>query len=219
MYDRLARYFQEMGVSEDINPLMRSAAPESMHWLTRAELAKTGMATDALAAYQIIDEANKALRPPPPPQPPPPPLPPQLSADGWVDGGRFRDKDITLIVRFTWMRGGGSIGVSATALKPASQRGITIAPVEFNVTLRPGSARERALIPRSLETAPTLFGHMTRTEFCQLRKDPMLRVAVLPGTLEGVEPRTMYVGIDGFQGMEPMLDDVCLNVETAAAAP
>jgi hypothetical protein len=212
VYDRLARYFKEMGIAEEINPLMRATAPESMHWMTRDEMVRTRLVTDAIAADQIIGEGNMALRPAAL-------LPAELTANIRVDGGRFQDEDISLIVRFTWMRGAGSIIVAATAIRPFSVKGITVAPVEYNVTLRPGKAQERALIPRPSESAPTLYGHMTRAEFCQLRQDPLLRVAILPGALEGVQPRTIYVGAGRPDGMGPLIDGACRNVEMAAAGP
>ena len=45
-YERMRKYFVEMGVRESIMPLMKSASHTSIHFLTPAELKSTNMATD-----------------------------------------------------------------------------------------------------------------------------------------------------------------------------
>jgi len=299
VYERVARYFKEMGIADDINPLMRATPPESIHWMTAAELVETGMKTDSVEAFQVVELANVVLKaglqpgnggaaatsvvskPSPALLPgaqvpavvpvattvvtkaipallpgaaalvpqvvapggrgvitpvvakptlgsplalPAPAaaaasLPAELTAHGVIEAGRFLNKEIKLMLRFTWMRGGGSLTVAATAVAPVAVQGITLAPAEFNVTLRPGTARERALIPSSFGPVPTLQGHMTRVEFCQLRADPLLRIAVLPGRLDGVSPRTNYVDVRTFVGMDSLLSTVCRPGETASASP
>ena len=320
VYERVARYFKEMGIADDINPLMRATPPESIHWMTAAELVETGMKTDSVEAFQVVELANVVLKaglqpgkggvaatsvvskpspavvpvvtmvvakpiqapfladspsvpaappnavrvattvvtraipallpggaplvpaviapggggvitpavakptlgsPPalPAPAAPTPSLPAELTAHGVIEAGRFLNKEISLMLRFTWMRGGGSLTVAATAVAPVAVQGITLAPAQFNVTLRPGTARERALIPSSFGPVPTLQGHITRAEFCQLRTDPLLRIAVLPGRLDGVSPRTNYVDVRTFVGMGMLLATVCRPGETASAGP
>lgn len=45
-YIKIAKYFNEMGVTDPIMPLLKSTPNSQIHWLTRTELIATGMATD-----------------------------------------------------------------------------------------------------------------------------------------------------------------------------
>ena len=53
-YARVARYFSEMGIASELMPLLKSTPNTSIHWLTRAELKSTAMATDAIDGEQLI---------------------------------------------------------------------------------------------------------------------------------------------------------------------
>jgi hypothetical protein len=53
-YDRIARYFVEMGVSAGIMPLLRSAPHSSIRVLTATELKETRLATDFTNGEQLI---------------------------------------------------------------------------------------------------------------------------------------------------------------------
>ena len=250
IYERIARYLKEMGIADSINPLMRSAPPESMHWMTGPELIETRIRTDSMAAFQVVELANLALRatlPPrkggmavttslvkplpatigPPSLSPPSPavvptplvkeaeLPSELVAESTVEAGRFQGRAIRLNLRFNWSWGGGSLIVAARAIEPAQVMGLTVGTAQFNVTVKPGDAKERALIPRAQDSSPTLYGHFTRAEFCRMRRDHLLRVAILPGTLD-VTPETDFVNTDGFKGMDLLTATVCHTLETAA---
>lgn len=45
-YRRVGAYLKEMGVARDVVALMKAASPQSIRWLTRAELAATKLSTD-----------------------------------------------------------------------------------------------------------------------------------------------------------------------------
>lgn len=63
-YRRVRRYLAEMGETKEVVDLMMTAPPESMRWLTRAELVSTKLATDERGGETLV-----AYVPPPPPPP------------------------------------------------------------------------------------------------------------------------------------------------------
>ena len=79
-YDKIRRFWADMGIDPSIMPLLMSAESTSIHWLTRAELASTGMATDFSNGEQMLKAAVSqpaASRAVPRSQPVPvPPAPP-----------------------------------------------------------------------------------------------------------------------------------------------
>lgn len=72
-YDRIARFFVEMGVSAGIMPLLRSAPHSSIRALNAAELKQTRLATDFRNGEQVI--AALAVATPSPPSSSAAPLP------------------------------------------------------------------------------------------------------------------------------------------------
>ena len=54
-YKRVASYFNEMGIRNAVMPLLKETPNSSIHWMTRAELKATAMATDMLDGQQLID--------------------------------------------------------------------------------------------------------------------------------------------------------------------
>jgi hypothetical protein len=65
-YDRIARFFVEMGVSGGIMPLLRSAPHSSIRALNAAELKQTRLATDFRNGEQVIAALSIAMPAPPP---------------------------------------------------------------------------------------------------------------------------------------------------------
>jgi hypothetical protein len=57
MYDRLARFFAEMGIGQEIVAMFQSTPNASVRWLTRDELKATGLATDAKDGLLLNAEA------------------------------------------------------------------------------------------------------------------------------------------------------------------
>ena len=53
-YERVAKYFQEMGVNTEIMSILRSAPNSSIRWLRTSELVSTGLATDPLNGEQML---------------------------------------------------------------------------------------------------------------------------------------------------------------------
>jgi hypothetical protein len=77
-YAELARYFQEMGVSGEVLPIVMRTPHEKIHWFTPAELRSLKVATDLVNGEQLIlparalpapaaTAATRALAPPDPP--------------------------------------------------------------------------------------------------------------------------------------------------------
>ena len=58
VYDRVEKYFVEMGVAEQIMPLLEKTPNESVHWLTYEELRATKMATHRLESVQLLAGAD-----------------------------------------------------------------------------------------------------------------------------------------------------------------
>ena len=58
-YAKVAAFFREMGVSDTVMPLLRNTPHASIHWLTRAELTATNLATDGIDGEQLIANAGK----------------------------------------------------------------------------------------------------------------------------------------------------------------
>ena len=54
MYSEVDRYLLGLGIAESIMPLMRSAPPSGIHWMTPAELASTRIATDTTDARTLV---------------------------------------------------------------------------------------------------------------------------------------------------------------------
>lgn len=54
VYENVRKYFAEMGVGDGVMRLLMSAPPNSIHWLTRAELVSTKLATEWIDAEQLI---------------------------------------------------------------------------------------------------------------------------------------------------------------------
>ena len=53
-YKKSAKYFAEMGITDDIMPLVKSATPDKIHVLTFAELKSTNMATDFVQGETLL---------------------------------------------------------------------------------------------------------------------------------------------------------------------
>ena len=53
-YVKVAKYFAEMGVADSVMGILKSAPNTSIHWMTRAELKATAMATDMIDAETLI---------------------------------------------------------------------------------------------------------------------------------------------------------------------
>lgn len=91
-YDKVRKYFVEMGVGEGIMPLLMSAPHTGIHWLTPSELESTGMATARVTAETALLGATPPRMPSPRPAAPTagtrqPPAPtdasdPAATADG-----------------------------------------------------------------------------------------------------------------------------------------
>lgn len=62
-YRKISKYFNEMGVDESLMPMLKDTPNSSIHWLTRAELKTTAMATDTVDGEQIINAVGPAPRP------------------------------------------------------------------------------------------------------------------------------------------------------------
>lgn len=54
MYDKVRKYFADMGVGDPMMSLLLSTPSSSIHWLTRAELQQTGLATEFLDSEQLL---------------------------------------------------------------------------------------------------------------------------------------------------------------------
>lgn len=84
-YAKIAKYFEEMGVHEQIMPILKSTPNSSIHWLTRSELKTTAMATDgegqaagggerprdaagSVEAFKTMGASDAALPPAPTPK-------------------------------------------------------------------------------------------------------------------------------------------------------
>lgn len=63
LYERVRKYFVEMGISETVMPILRSAVNSSIHWVRVAELKSTGLATDFLNGAQLLTPQNAPLPP------------------------------------------------------------------------------------------------------------------------------------------------------------
>lgn len=58
MYDKVRKYFTDMGIGEPMMQLLLATPSSSIHWLTRAELKETGLATDFADATQLFSPAT-----------------------------------------------------------------------------------------------------------------------------------------------------------------
>ncbi len=54
LYSQVDRYLLAMGIGESIMPLMRSATPSSIHWMSPEELSATRISTDTLDAATLV---------------------------------------------------------------------------------------------------------------------------------------------------------------------
>ncbi|WP_413992988.1 hypothetical protein ACMDCR_13335 [Labrys okinawensis] len=127
-YDRAARYFSEMGIGDNINAILQTASPDSIHWLNGSELSSTHMMTDRqdgisqvlaingeLGGKTILASAPAPSAPsvtisvptepvlvPPAPASPPPAAATRtktyVSADSDIPLGRYRGNDVTVDV-------------------------------------------------------------------------------------------------------------------------
>jgi hypothetical protein len=66
-YRQIGRYFTEMGVGDPILPLILATPSDSLHWLTRAELQTSRLATDWIDGEQLLSPALASASPPPAP--------------------------------------------------------------------------------------------------------------------------------------------------------
>ncbi len=57
MYSEVDRYLLDLGIAESIMPLMRSAPPSGIHWMTAVEVAATRIATDTTDARTLVERA------------------------------------------------------------------------------------------------------------------------------------------------------------------
>ena len=58
VYDRVEKYFAEMGIGNRIMPLLQKTPNASVHWLTHAELQETRIATHRLDSEQLLANAT-----------------------------------------------------------------------------------------------------------------------------------------------------------------
>lgn len=56
-YDQIRRYFLEMGVGEEIMPLILATPGDQLHWMTHAELQATHLATEWIDGAQLVTKA------------------------------------------------------------------------------------------------------------------------------------------------------------------
>ena len=71
MYDKVRKYFAEMGVGDPMMSLLLATPSSSIHWLSRAELQKTALATDLVDGVQLLaGEVGETMRLKPPPTAP-----------------------------------------------------------------------------------------------------------------------------------------------------
>ena len=63
-YDRIRRYFKEMGVGEGLMPLILATPGDRLYWLSPDELRETGLATDGLDGEEVLTAAGEVLQPP-----------------------------------------------------------------------------------------------------------------------------------------------------------
>src|SRR5262245_17135604 len=56
-YDKVNRYFVEIGIGENVMPLLMSATNANVHWLTGTELRATRLATDFLSGEHLVSGA------------------------------------------------------------------------------------------------------------------------------------------------------------------
>ena len=58
-YSEVERYLRGMGIGEALMPLMRSAPPSGIHWMTAAELASTRLANDTTEARTLVAQVSR----------------------------------------------------------------------------------------------------------------------------------------------------------------
>ena len=58
-YKPIVAFFKDMGISDDIVPLMVSAANSDIHWMTQAELAQTHLTTDEMGGEALLYEGKE----------------------------------------------------------------------------------------------------------------------------------------------------------------
>lgn len=58
MYDKVRKYFAEMGVGDPMMALLLATPSNSIHWLTRAELQQTALATDLTDGESLLKGAE-----------------------------------------------------------------------------------------------------------------------------------------------------------------
>ena len=81
LYSEVDRYLLGLGIADSIMPLMRSAPPNGIHWMTPAEVAETRIATDTTDARTIV-ERTAGSRPAGPARPGPAALAAVMLGDG-----------------------------------------------------------------------------------------------------------------------------------------
>ncbi|WP_237478048.1 hypothetical protein [Lichenibacterium dinghuense] len=62
MYSEVDRYLLGLGIAESIMPLMRSAPPSGIHWMTLPEVASTRIATEAAEARVLVERSAAPAR-------------------------------------------------------------------------------------------------------------------------------------------------------------
>ena len=127
VYDKVKSYFVEMGISEDVMPLLRSAPHTSIRLLKVSELQAIGLATDFLNGEQLLMPAKEAI---------PSVLPPITSAGGPVAPGN----------------GLSGIGVADCSRSP----GIVMPCVAGSVPSAPSPTAWSAAPPKPIEAPPVV---------------------------------------------------------------
>ena len=86
-YDKVRKFWTEMGIDPSIMPLLMSAESNSIHWLTRAELKSTNIATDFNNGEQLLLKAPASTPPPffPTARPAPPSSQPTVAIPAAAD--------------------------------------------------------------------------------------------------------------------------------------
>ena len=59
-YDDIREYFTEMGIGDPVMMLIQATPADSLHWLTRAELKESRLATDPIGAAELLHGRESA---------------------------------------------------------------------------------------------------------------------------------------------------------------
>ena len=236
-YDAVDKYFAQMGIGAVINGLVQATPRTSIHWMTRGELAETGLATNDLGADQLVHRINLAgatllqraalarlqqprlLLPGLPIIPPAGPLSlTPIPADVPVPAvaNRIRASGGIQVGHYGDARISFALDLYwqndfpyIALVATSTMAGLSDLDHALTFDVFSADGQVHRFVPVGPNNPGMLKGALTAEQICGLRRDPTLKIRIEPRPGSGVSGDTLTLSLLGFRGLAPLVEAAC----------